>query len=115
LDAAAVRFVIVFSDCAQLPASSEAGDAVLIAQMPPIATVTPRAANEVKVSYVGHPEGRLPSGIEGLSVSGADGTVFQALRPVREKECGGTLVMGILCGALEYRKSIPVADIQVSR
>jgi hypothetical protein len=39
-----------------VPGTPEAEDAVLIAQIPTTATVTPAAANEVKVSYVGQPQ-----------------------------------------------------------
>jgi hypothetical protein len=41
---------------ASVPGTPEAEDAVLIAQIPTSATVTPAAANEVKVSYVGEPQ-----------------------------------------------------------
>src|SRR5271167_1297349 len=41
---------------ASVPGTPEAEDAVLIAQIPTTATVTPAAANEVKVSYVGQPQ-----------------------------------------------------------
>ena len=41
---------------ASVPGTPQAEDAVLIAQIPTTATVTPAAANEVKVSYVGQPQ-----------------------------------------------------------
>ncbi len=41
---------------ASVPGTPEAEDAVLIAQIPTTATVTPAAAKEVQVSYVGQPQ-----------------------------------------------------------
>jgi len=41
---------------ASVPGTPQAEDAVLIAQVPTSATVTPAAANEVKVTYVGQPQ-----------------------------------------------------------
>jgi len=41
---------------ASVPGTPQAEDAVLIAQIPTTATVTPAAANEVKVSYAGQPQ-----------------------------------------------------------
>jgi hypothetical protein len=41
---------------ASVPGTPQAEDAVLIAQIPTTATVTPAAANEVKVTYVGQPQ-----------------------------------------------------------
>jgi hypothetical protein len=46
----------VGSVLASVPGTREAEDAVLIAQIPTTATVTPAAANEVKVTYVGQPQ-----------------------------------------------------------
>jgi hypothetical protein len=41
---------------ASVPGTPQAEDAVLIAQIPTTATVTPAAANEVKVTYAGQPQ-----------------------------------------------------------
>ena len=56
---------------ASVPGTPEAEDAVLIAQIPTTATVTPAAANEVKVSYVGQPQFQP---IEGTSMQYAVNT-----------------------------------------
>ena len=56
---------------ASVPGTPEAEDAVLIAQIPTTATVTPAAASEVKVSYVGQPQFQP---IEGTSMQYAVNT-----------------------------------------
>ncbi len=56
---------------ASVPGTPEAEDAVLIAQIPTTATVSPSAANEVKVSYVGEPQFQP---IEGTSMQYAVNT-----------------------------------------
>src|SRR5271166_6302107 len=62
---------------ASVPGTPEAEDAVLIAQIPTTATVTPAAANEVKVSYVGQPQFQP---IEGTSMTYAVNTPIKVIQ-----------------------------------
>jgi hypothetical protein len=67
----------VASVLASVPGTPEAEDAVLIAQIPTSATVTPAAANEVKVSYAGQPQFQP---IEGTSMMYAVNTPNRVLQ-----------------------------------